>query len=126
MTTDCPAVPSDITVSQLVQEYVFPTGRHFFLVANEGRLDGILTLHNIKSVPRQSWEVTRVKYIMTPVDKLKAAYPDQDAASILEQMDENNINQMPVVSGGRVIGLVARDNLTRFLRTHAELGSAKH
>jgi CBS domain-containing protein len=37
-------------------------------------------------------------------------------------MDENEINLIPVVSEGRVIGLITRDNLLRFLRTRAELG----
>lgn len=122
MTTDSPVVPSDITVSQLVQGYIFTSGYHFFIIADEGRLEGILTLGNIKSVPQQRWNVTQVREIMTPVDKLKVAHPDQDALSILEQMDENDINQIPVVSGGRVIGLVARDNLIRFLRIRSELG----
>jgi len=121
MTSDCPVAPSDITVSQLVQYYVIPSGRRFFVVADEGRLQGILTLHNIKSVPQQDWYLTPVRAIMTPVDKLKVAYPEQDALSIMEQMGESDINQMPVVSEGRVIGLVARDNLLRFLRTRSEL-----
>ena len=121
MTTDCPTVPSDITVSRLVQEYVFATGRRFFLIVDEGRLEGILTLHNIKSVSQQRWDTTQVKGIMTPVDRLKVDHPDQDGLSILEQMDENDINQMPVVSGGRVIGVIARDNLISSLRTRSEL-----
>jgi CBS domain-containing protein len=62
-----------------------------------------------------------VKEIMTPVDKLKTAHPNQDALSLMEQMDESGINQMPVVSEGRVVGLVTRDNLIRFLRTRSEL-----
>jgi CBS domain-containing protein len=66
--------------------------------------------------------VTQVKDIMTPVDKLKMAHPDQNALNILEQMDESNINQMPVVSEGRIIGLITRDNLIRLLRTRSELG----
>ncbi len=66
--------------------------------------------------------MTQVKEIMTPLDKLKTAYPDQDALSILEQMDESNINQMPVVSEGKVIGLITRGNLIRLLRTRSELG----
>jgi predicted transcriptional regulator len=37
-------------------------------------------------------------------------------------MDASEINQMPVASEGRVVGLVTRDNLLRFLRTRAELG----
>jgi len=122
MTTDYPVAPDDITVGQLVQRYVFPGGRRFFVVANEGRLQGMLTLHNIKTVPQQRWNVTQVGEIMTPLDKLKVAYPSQDALSILEQMGESDINQVPVVSEGIVIGLIARDNLIRFLRTRSELG----
>lgn len=122
MTSEFPVVPSNITVNHLVQGHVFTSGRHFFLVADEGELKGILTLHNIKSVSQQSWDTTQVKEIMTPVDKLKTARPDQEALSILEQMIENDINQMPVVREGRVIGLITRDNLLRFLRTRSELG----
>ena len=122
MTSDCPTVPPWTTVNQLVQEYAFATGHSCFLVAEEGRLWGIVTLHNIKTVSQPDWNVTQVKEIMTPVDKLKVAYPEQDALSILEQMNESNINQMPVVSEGRVIGLIARDSLIRLLRIRSQLG----
>ena len=122
MTSDCPVVPLSITVSQLVQGYIFPSGRGCFLVADEGGIRGVLTLHNIKTVARSSWGVTQAKEIMTPLDKLKVAYPEQDALSILEQMDESNIDLMPVASEGRVIGLITRENLIRLLRTRAELG----
>ena len=121
MTSGCPVVPLDVTVNQLVQRYLFPSGHHLFLVADEGKLEGILLLHNIKSVPKQNWDVTQVKEIMTPLGKLKVARPDQDALSLLEQMDEDDINQMPVVSEGRVIGLITRDNLIRLLRIRSEL-----
>ena len=122
MTSDCPVVPSNITINHLVQEYVWLGGRSFFLIADEGKLAGVLTLHDIRSVSQQNRDVTQVREIMTPVEKLRVAHPDQDALSILEQMDENNITQMPVVSEGRVIGLIARDSLIRFLRTRAGLG----
>jgi len=84
-------------------------------------LEGILALEGIKAVPRQRWDVTQVKEIMTPIDKLNVAHPDQEALSILEQMEADGINQMPVVSEGRVIGLITRDNLIRFLRLRSEL-----
>ncbi|MBA7699187.1 hypothetical protein ES703_107875 [subsurface metagenome] len=122
MTTNYLVVPSDITLGRLVEERIFPAGHRLFMVAGEGRFEGILTLNNIKSVSRQDWGVTRVKDIMTPFDKLKAAHPGQDALSILEQMNEGDVNQMPVVSEGRVIGLVIRDDLMSFLRTRSELG----
>jgi CBS domain-containing protein len=123
MTSDCPVIPPNVTIDQMVQEYVFTSGCYFFLVTDEDEVKGILTLNNIKAVPRQNWDVTQAQEIMTPLDRVKVAHPDQDALSILEEMDENDINQMPVVSEDNVIGLVTRDNLMRFLRTRSELGA---
>jgi len=122
MTSAYPTVPPNITVKELVQGYILTGGHHVFMVADEGRLVGILTLDNIKSISQPSWEVTQVKEIMTPVDRLKVAHPDQEVLNILEQMEANGINQMPVVSEGRVIGLVTRDNLIRFLHIRSKLG----
>ena len=121
MTSEYVVVPPGITVSQLVREHVLPRGYHLFLIAEGDRLRGILTMHNIKSVPQSKWDMTQVEQIMVPPERLKVASPDQDALSIAEKMDENEINQMPVVSEGRVMGLVTRDNLLRFLRTRTEL-----
>jgi Zn-dependent protease/CBS domain-containing protein len=121
MTTDYIAIPPTITIKQLVQEYVMPKGYHLFLITEGDRLKGILTLQNIKAVPQAKWDETRVEQIMVPAEKLKTASPDQDALSVVEQMEENEINQMPVASEGKVIGLVTRDNLLRFLRTRTEL-----
>jgi CBS domain-containing protein len=92
------------------------------LVVDEGRLKGILVLRNIKAVPRPNWGVIRVKDIMVPVDKLIIARPDQDVLSIMEQVAEHGIEQIPVISEGRVIGLIDCDNLMKFLRIRSELG----
>jgi Zn-dependent protease/CBS domain-containing protein len=122
MTSDYIIVPPTITVKQLVQEYVLPKGHHLFLVTEEDRFKGILTLQNIKPVPQSKWDMTQVEKIMVPAERLKVVSPEQDGLSVVEQMEENELNQMPVASEGRVIGLVTRDNLLRFLRTRAELG----
>ena len=37
-------------------------------------------------------------------------------------MQENNLNQMPVVREGKVIGLITRDNLIRLIHTRSKLG----
>ena len=69
--------------------------------------------------------MTRVKDIMTPRDKLRVASPDENALSVLEGMTESGMNQILVVSGGQVVGLVTRESLTGFLRVHSELGIKK-
>ncbi len=122
MITGYPVVPPEITLSRLVEEHIFPAGHRLFMVASQDRVEGILTIDRIKSVPRQNWGVTRARDIMCPRDKLRTVQPSESALSALEQMSESNVNQIVVVSGERVIGLVTRDNLTGFLRTHTELG----
>jgi len=122
MTSNCPVVSPSATVDQLVQGYALTAGHRCFMVAEEGRLLGVVTLHDMKAVSQPKWGVTQVEEIMTPVDKLKVAYPNQDALAILKQMNESSLSYMPVVSEGRVIGLIARDNLTGLLRIHSELG----
>jgi Zn-dependent protease len=122
MTSDIPAVPPGTTINQLVQEYVFLSGCHYCVVADDGRLVGIVSLQNIRSVPQQKWEVTQVRDIMTPVDKVEVAHLEQDALVVMEHMDGNSLSQIPVVSEGRVVGLVIRDSLIRFLRNRSELG----
>ena len=53
MTSVCPVVSPAITVSQLVQEYVFTGGQRCFLVVDEGELRGVVTLDDIKTVSQQ-------------------------------------------------------------------------
>lgn len=122
MTSDYTEVPPNLTLAELVKGFVLPRGHSFFIVTGEGGVKGILALPNIKSVPQSSWDTTQLEKIMLPLGQLKVARPEQDALSIVEEMDENELNQMPVVSEGRIIGLITRDNLIRFLRARSELG----
>ena len=50
MTRECSRVAGDRTLGQLVREEVLGAGRRCFLVTDEGRLAGLVTLHQIKQV----------------------------------------------------------------------------
>jgi Zn-dependent protease/predicted transcriptional regulator len=122
MTSNYATVPPDITLKQLVEGYVLLRGQRFFLVADDGGFKGILTLRNIKSIPRSNWNTTPVEDIMVPAGQIKTARPEQDVLNVMAEMNESAINQMPVVDEGRVTGLITRDNLSRALRTRNDLG----
>jgi predicted transcriptional regulator len=122
MTTTCPVVSPGMTISRLVQDYIYLSGHRCFMVTDGGELRGILTLRNIKLVDQKSWDTTSVGDIMTPAARLKVTQPDEEVLSVLEQMEEYGISQMPVVSEGRIIGLVVRDDIIRLLYTRSRLG----
>ena len=122
MTTTCPVLSPDMAISRVVQEYIFIGGHSCFMVTGNGQLQGILTLQNIKSVERKNWDSTSVGDVMTPSESLKVVPPDEEVLSVIEQMEEYSISQMPVSSEGRIIGLIARDDIMRLLYTRSRLG----
>lgn len=122
MTRDCPTVGGGQSLSQLVHDHILPAGRRCFLVTDGDRLTGIVTLHNVRTVQRDHWDETPVSRVMTPVEQLKSVQPTDEVLTILQRMDEEDVNQMPVVEGGVVVGMIGRDSLLHFLRTRSELG----
>jgi Zn-dependent protease len=122
MSRDCLTVPGEMPLTRLVYDYLLGMGRRCFLVADEGRLQGLLTVHNVRGVPRSRWDEVSVAQTMTPFDALKKAAPQDEALNVLERMDEEDVNQMPVVEGGQLVGLVGRDRLLHLVRTRLALG----
>lgn len=122
MTTTCPVISPYVTISRVVQDYIFVGGHQCFMVTDGGELQGILTLRNIKSVDQKTWDTTAVSDVMTPAERLKVVRMDEEVLSVIEQMEEYGISQMPVESGGRIIGLVTRDDVLRLLYTRSRLG----
>lgn len=122
MATDCLSVPPWMPVGRLVHDHVLPAGRRCALVVQDGKLEGLVTIGNVKETAKDAWDATPVKNIMVPVDRLKAVAADLPAAEVVELMDREDLNQLPVMENGQVIGMVSRDNVLRFIRTRAELG----
>ncbi len=122
MMTDCPHVPRRLTLDVLVDQVVLPSGRRCFPVTENDRVFGLLTLHRIKKVPRSQWTTTRVEDVMIPLADLKTVQPDDELVDVFERMTAEDVNQFPVMDSGRLLGMVARDNVLAFLRTRSELG----
>lgn len=120
MTSDCPVVPGETTVSQLMQEYA-AAGSRCFLVAEQGRVEAFISLRNINSVAWRDRDNTRLRDIAVPLDRAKAAYPEQDVLSIVQWMNESGLDQMPVINNGRVVGLITLDNVIRFVTSRSPL-----
>jgi Zn-dependent protease/CBS domain-containing protein len=121
MSRDCVVVPPDITVEHLVNEHILSSGRRCFPVVSGARTEGLVTLGNIKSVPRDARKTTLVREAMTPLARVKSVSPNEDLSNILQILSENDINQVPVVWEDKVVGIVARDNLINFINTRNEL-----
>ena len=122
MTRDCVSVPQENTLKQVAQEHIVPSGRSCFMATDGFHLSGIVTLRDIKAIPQSQWDTTTLRQAMTPINQLQVAHLEDAATEILDRMDEEDINQLPVMEEGNLIGVVTRENLIRFIRTRTELG----
>jgi Zn-dependent protease len=122
MTPECTRIPRGLSISDLVEGHIFPRGQRCFIVTDEEKLQGLVTVHGVRNVERTRWPFTPVGEIMIPYSELILAHPEEDAWKVLQRMDEKNVNQMPVEEAGRLLGLIARENMIRYMRTRAELG----
>jgi len=82
----------------------------------------MVTVQQIKKVPRDRWAITSVQDIMTPASKLKVAYANQDLLNVLQEMNGENADYIPVTEAGNVVGIINREDIGRFLRARADLG----
>jgi CBS domain-containing protein len=115
-------ISADTTLQQLADEHIFGQGRRFFVVMDGEELDGLLTLHRIKGAPQDRWNVTTVAERMIPADETDVVDPDMPLVDAMKMMDEDGVNQLPVMKDGRVLGVLSRESLVSFLRTLQELG----
>jgi Zn-dependent protease len=121
MTRECPLISTQSTVSQLIRDHILATGQRYCLIVNGDKLEGIVTIENVKRVSKKH-RGSHLDKIMTPISELKLAYPQQSAASVLGQMDEQWVDHMPVVENDKIIGIVSRESLVHLAQTRKELG----
>lgn len=123
MTDQVVIVDPEITLDRLVEEYFlrYKYGR-FPVISKEERLLGVITLHDVKEVPRSEWFQRTAGEI---VSSLKAGFtvrPDEEAAKALIQMAREDIGHLLVVENSSLVGLVTRTDIIRLIKIKSELG----
>jgi Zn-dependent protease/predicted transcriptional regulator len=121
MSRDIPTTPRDMSLEEYVHE-VLRTGHQYHVVTGAGRPVGLVTLHAARSVPRGEWANTSIQAVMQPLDHVLTVTLNEPALGILERMQKEEINQVPVVSEGQIVGIIGRDTIVRALQTRLQVG----
>jgi Zn-dependent protease/CBS domain-containing protein len=110
------AIPPDMTLQQLVDKHILGNGQRSFVVEEGQHMDGLLTLHDIKELPRAEWNMTMVHQAMIPLDRLKRTDPNADLWDAIEEMNHDGVNQLPVMNDGEILGILRREDVISYLR----------
>jgi len=111
MTVDCRTVPAETSLEALGNEYILPGGPRCALISGRDGLAGVITMNDLKDVPRRRWQTTTAAEVIVPVEKMGFVRPEDDGLTVLEKMGEGRADILLVESGGSVLGIIDRYHL---------------
>lgn len=108
------SVEPDSTVGHFV-DHVLPLHRQEAVaVARGASLHGILTLRDLKDLPRERWHHTRVSDVMRPVAPQLFVAPHTPLARAEALLNNNGAGALAVVNGeGQLVGLLLSGRIKR-------------
>ena len=107
-------IEPDLPISRFVDE-VLPLHRYSsFPVAQGQSLLGILTLEDLKKLPRAQWRNRQVRDAMRPVDQSMFVKASTNMDDAQELMQRNSVHALAVLGeSGELVGFLRRGRIRR-------------
>lgn len=126
MERNCPSVPGYLNLRDFVDEYLLHNANRCFLVVQGDRTAGIVTLDEIRSVPKDEWALTSVQAVMRHLDQIRSVPPQMEAVEALEIMARAKLPLLAVVAAGHLQGVFSQAHVLRYLQLISSTGSTIH
>jgi len=114
-------VNSDAPLSELVDNYFLRYGYGGFPVVDGERLVGIISLKEIRGLPKDEWAGTKAKDIMQVFDDSLVASENDDVSMTLERMVKEDKGRFLVINNGMLVGIITRSGIAKFLQIKGAL-----
>ncbi len=116
-------VSPELTIADLVEEHILAGhGRAYPVMAGEELL-GLVTLTDTRHVPREEWPNLTVYRAMTPLTRLRTVTTKDELSDVLAIMATNDINQVPMMDGRLLAGMIHRGDVIRYIQTRQEIST---
>jgi Zn-dependent protease/CBS domain-containing protein len=114
-------IAADLPIGLLIDAHLLGSdARAFPVVDDDQRLIGLVCLEDVRKIPRDRWLGATVAEIMTPLADLAVIGPEEPAVAGLRLLARREVGQLPVVQHGRLVGLLRRSDVMRWLELNAE------
>ena len=114
-------ITPDTSIDNMVRDLFLRQGRRAAPVVVDGQVVGIATLSDVKEVASDAWAITPVKDIMTQTP-LHTVTTADDLNAALALLAKHGLNQLIVLEEGRLVGMVGRADIIRYLQFTEQFG----
>jgi Zn-dependent protease/predicted transcriptional regulator len=108
-------VSPDLTVTDLVENYINKHYQRSFPVVDKGVLVGIVNLSSLLTLDRHKWNWLHVGSVMEPLTPAMVVAPGDSAADALERMQRKGHELLMVSESGKFLGVITLRDLSSFL-----------
>jgi Zn-dependent protease/CBS domain-containing protein len=115
MKPDVVTVNPSTSLEELLHGYVYRHHFKMYPVVENGKLLGVVSLPQLKEIPRDEWSKRTVGEIAERCTDGNTIDPNADAVSALERMGQSKNSRLVVVAGGKVVGILALKDMLDFL-----------
>jgi Zn-dependent protease len=116
------AVSPELSVRELIEDYIYRHHHKIFPVVRNGRLLGCVTTAQVSEVGEDQWDRRTVAEIMEPCSEDNTISPETDTLAAMTKMQRTGRSPLLVVAGGQLVGLLSLRDLLELLTLKLELG----
>ena len=116
MVKDMITLNPSFSLEEAVNQYFLRYGYGGVPVLDDGRFLGILTLKEVKNVPREDWGRVKVSEVFVPHDKKWEVPLDADVIRALELMIKEDKGRIVVTERDKIIGLITRNGIAQYVQ----------
>ena len=117
------AAEANMSLDTLINNYLLPRGLEAVPVVQDGVLVGIVSVEDVKKVPRSQWYIARVRQVMNNAINKLFIEPDENLERAWVKMEQSGVSHLPVAQNGRLVGLISRGAIMQFLKVRSDLAS---
>ncbi len=121
MTRDPVTVPPDLSLRDLIEDYIYAFHHDFFPVVDGDRVLGLISVKQVKDVPRNEWHERRVAEVMQPASADNSIALGTECVAALSVMRRSGNSRLLVVDRGHLAGVLALKDLLEFLSLKIDL-----
>jgi len=123
--TGLPTLNPSMTIIDALKDQFFQTEYGALPVTSGSKVLGLITLSNVKRLPRSQWNTIKVSEVMERVSNNNSLNLEDKAVVALTKMIKTRLDLLPVVEDSKLMGIVTQDGLLRLIE-HMKEGDSSY
>lgn len=115
-------VDAQLTLQELVDKYFLSRRYQSFPVMEDNKPIGMITLNQVKDIPREEWMYRTVQETMIPTEQGVTTRPEEQMSEVLEKMQTSGVRRVLVTQDGLLTGIITANDIANWLQRRREFG----